>query len=86
MADRINWIQKERAKAQIQVVETLSQTNKLKDEFLLNISHELRTPLNGIIGATILNRGEKDYEKQEENNQLITVTYRSILGGSSQPI
>ena len=74
LADRINWIQKEKIKAQLDVVEALSQANKLKDEFLLTISHELRTPLNGIIGAATLNQSEKDYGKLEENNQLIMLS------------
>ncbi|NQZ13122.1 MAG: MCP four helix bundle domain-containing protein, partial [Algicola sp.] len=35
-----------------QLNETLSQMDKLKDDFLANTSHELRTPLHGIIGIS----------------------------------
>ncbi|MFO7539008.1 MAG: HAMP domain-containing sensor histidine kinase, partial [Chloroflexota bacterium] len=34
------------------MVDSLKQSDQLKDEFLANTSHELRTPLNGIVGLT----------------------------------
>ena len=46
-ANRINSIEKDRAKQQISV---LSELNNLKNEFISNVSHELRTPLASIIG------------------------------------
>lgn len=71
LADRINWIQRERAEAQRQAVNALELSHKLKDDFLISISHELRTPLNGIMGAVELNRRESEPVKFEENNRLI---------------
>lgn len=59
LADRINAIQKEKVTLQFEALSNLSQSNKLKDEFLAIISHELRTPMNGVQGSLDLMRLEK---------------------------
>jgi len=50
LADRINVIRDERAKAQAEAIENLKKADDLKTRFLATVSHELRTPLNSIIG------------------------------------
>ncbi|MDY6968489.1 MAG: 7TM diverse intracellular signaling domain-containing protein, partial [Spirochaetota bacterium] len=50
LAYNIRIIREEKEAAQIEAIENLHKTDKLKDEFLANTSHELNTPLNGIIG------------------------------------
>lgn len=57
------------------MVEELTRTDQLKDEFLANTSHELKTPLHGIIGLceTMINTPESQIAKeQKEHLRLIT--------------
>lgn len=71
LADRINWIQKEKEQAQQEAVEALERSNKIKDDFLITISHELRTPLAGIVGALSLSKNSRSLDDFQSNYQLI---------------
>jgi PAS domain S-box-containing protein len=69
-ANRINAIEKDRAKQQISV---LSELNTLKNEFISNVSHELRTPLASIIGFAEAIGDDKNLtiERATEFNEII---------------
>ena len=69
-ANRINSIEKDRAKQQIGI---LSELNTLKNEFISNVSHELRTPLASIIGfaETIVEDKNLTIERAKEFNEII---------------
>jgi len=69
-ANRINAIERDRAKQQISI---LSEINNLKNEFISNVSHELRTPLASIIGfsETILDDKNLTVERAKEFNEVI---------------
>ncbi len=69
-ANRINAIERDRAKHQISVLEEL---NKLKNEFISNVSHELRTPLASIVGfaETISSDNSLTRENINEFNDII---------------
>jgi PAS domain S-box-containing protein len=69
-ANRINAIERDRAKQQISI---LSELNNLKNEFISNVSHELRTPLASIIGfsETITEDNDLTIERAKEFNDVI---------------
>ncbi|OGU35981.1 MAG: hypothetical protein A2068_13275 [Ignavibacteria bacterium GWB2_35_6b] len=69
-ANRINQIERDRAKHQISVLEEL---NKLKNEFISNVSHELRTPLASIVGFAETMSSDEDLPRDaiKEFNSII---------------
>jgi len=69
-ANRINQIERDRAKHQISVLEEL---NKLKNEFISNVSHELRTPLASIVGFAETMASDEDLPRDaiKEFNSII---------------
>ena len=69
-ANRINSIERDRAKQQISI---LSELNNLKNEFISNVSHELRTPLASIIGfsETIVDDKTLTVERAREFTDVI---------------
>src|SRR6185503_6953773 len=65
------------------MVDSLRETDRLKDEFLANTSHELRTPLNGIIGLadSMLDGATGPLtQAQQKNLDLIVGSGRRLTG------
>lgn len=59
LADQLTLLQREKSEAQGEAlqskqvaIDSLTQMNRFKDDFLAHTSHELRTPLQGIMGLT----------------------------------
>lgn len=81
LMSRVNATRREKEVAQEQIIEVLTSTEKLKDEFLANTSHELRTPLNGIIGiadAMVGGAAGKLAKPVEENLRLIILSGKRL--------
>jgi signal transduction histidine kinase len=64
----------------------LTETSKLKSQFVANISHELRTPMNGIIGMsallldTSLDEEQQDYAKTVlQSAEVLLVLINDVL-------
>lgn len=77
LADRINTLQKEKHRAQLELIENNKKTiealkrgDAMKDEFIANVSHELRTPLTGIIGLTelVISRNTNSIDEESGKN------------------
>jgi signal transduction histidine kinase/ActR/RegA family two-component response regulator len=75
---QVQQLQQHRHQLQIQTQE-LTQTNRLKSEFLANTSHEIRTPLSSILGFTHLLR-EQGYNPGNPRHQ----EYLRIILSSGQ--
>ncbi len=73
--------QKDQAqKSLANALETISESNDLKEAFLANMSHEIRTPLNGITGFSNLIH---EYAKETDNEQLVKYS-RHLLSSSTR--
>lgn len=72
LADRMNQIERERTRAELEaknallsVNRALLESNKLKDEFLNTISHEMRTPMHGVLSSIDHIRHQDESRKRE---------------------
>jgi signal transduction histidine kinase/DNA-binding LytR/AlgR family response regulator len=81
LADRFAVLRKEKEKAQRIALQSMAETNQVKDEFMANTSHELRTPLHGIIGiaeSLIDNIKTEDTTFLHDNLRLIARICRRL--------
>ncbi len=75
-------LEREKADALQQALESEASANKTKSEFLANMSHEIRTPINAIIGmdTMILRESkEKDIKKYARDIQNASNTLLSLI-------
>lgn len=69
-------IEKEKESLQVQVMESMEESVRIKNDFLGTVSHELKTPLNGIKGMCELLEGTDLSDEQQE--------YLGTLDGCSE--
>ncbi|MBR5337178.1 MAG: response regulator [Lachnospiraceae bacterium] len=78
----VRKLEREKADALQQALESEASANKTKSEFLANMSHEIRTPINAIIGmdTMILRESkEKDIKKYARDIQNASNTLLSLI-------
>ncbi|MDD0851990.1 cache domain-containing protein [Halobacteriovorax sp. GB3] len=69
-------VEQEKESLQVQVLESMEESVRIKNDFLGTVSHELRTPLNGIKGMCELLEGTELSDEQKE--------YLGTLDGCSE--
>lgn len=69
--------ERERQKLQEEQIETLKQTDRLKDEFLSVVSHELSTPLNAITGFGSILEDEIEGPLNEKQHRSVARLLRA---------
>ncbi len=74
--DNLEQLVEKRTNSLNQTLEQLTQSQRVKDDFLSLINHELRTPLNGIKGSLAL---LKDVEISNESKDLIDIANHSLI-------
>jgi signal transduction histidine kinase len=68
-----------RAEALNQLNRALTETSKLKSQFVANVSHELRTPMNGIIGMSSLLLDSRLDEEQRDYAETVLQSAEALL-------
>lgn len=79
LADRINFMQKQKLQAQSDAVAALETAHRLKDEFLLAITRDLHAPLDEIGNAVVRNRETLILDELRQYNHRIELEVHEIL-------
>lgn len=86
LADRINGMREEQSRILVEaghklelLNQQLSNSNRLKDEFLATVTHELRTPMNGVIGSLELMQTVPMNIELEQYQQTAAMSARDMM-------
>ncbi|WP_226506327.1 7TM diverse intracellular signaling domain-containing protein [Pseudomonas sp. MWU16-30317] len=86
LADRINAMREEQSRILVEaghklelLNQQLSNSNRLKDEFLATVTHELRTPMNGVIGSLELMQTVPMNIELEQYQQTAATSARDMM-------
>jgi signal transduction histidine kinase/CheY-like chemotaxis protein len=86
LADRINSMREEQSRILVEagqklelLNQQLSNSNRLKDEFLATVTHELRTPMNGVIGSLELMQTVPMNIELEQYQQTAAASARDMM-------
>ena len=86
LADRINAMREEQSQILVEaghklelLNQQLSNSNRLKDEFLATVTHELRTPMNGVIGSLELMQTVPMNLELEQYQQTAAMSARDMM-------